>query len=142
MPEIADCFEERNYYDVLDDIVDDAVLLNYKKNEIRNTNAGVEASYKRREDTVVVPPPMYVQPDRLTLSPGDDVTPLVSNNPDRLIGLPTVNTDGVSKTKDNREQTLYNSDSDYVTITGTGDGAVTRAQCGSSVHYSGGGQYG
>ena len=112
--------EERNYYDVLDDIVDDAVLLNYKKNEIRNTNAGVEASYERREDTVVVPPPMYVQPDRLTLSPGDDVTPLVSNNPDRLIGLPTVNTDGVSKTKDNREQTLYNSDSDYVTITGQG----------------------
>ena len=50
----------------------------------------------------------------------DDVTSLVSNNPDRLIGLPTVNTDGVGKTKDNREQTLYNSDSDYVTITGQG----------------------
>ena len=57
--------EERNYYDVLDDIVDDSVLLNYKRKEIRNTNAGVEASYERREVTVVVPPPMYVQPDRL-----------------------------------------------------------------------------
>ena len=112
--------EERNYYDVLDDIVDDSVLLNYKGNEIRNTNAGVEASYERKEVTVAVPPPMYVQPDRLTLSPVDDVTSLMSNNPDRSIGLPTVNTDGVRKTKDNREQTLYNSDSDCVTITGQG----------------------
>ena len=112
--------EERNYYDVLDDIEEDSVLLNYKKNEIGNTNAGVEASYERKEVTVAVPPPMYVQPDRLNLSPVDDVTSLVSNNPDRLIGLPTVNTDGVGNTKDNREQTLYNSDSDYFTITGQG----------------------
>ena len=52
--------EERNYYDVLDDSVEDSVLLNYKKNEIRNTNAGVEASYERKEVTVAVPPPMYV----------------------------------------------------------------------------------
>ena len=133
--------EERNYYDALDDIVDDSVLLNYQREEIRNTNARVEASYERREVTVDVPPPMYVQPDRLTLSPRDDVTPIVSDNPDRLIGLPTVDTDGVNVAQDNKEQTLYNSESDSVNYNGTGGGAVARAQCGGSVHYSGGGHY-
>ena len=108
--------EERNYYDALEDFVDDSVLLNYQRKEIRNTNARVEASYERREVTVDVPPPMYVQPDRLTLSPRDDVTPIVSDNPDRLIGLPTVDTDGVNVAQDNKEQTLYNSESDSVTI--------------------------
>ena len=76
----------------------------------------VEASYERREVTVDVPLPMYVQPDRLTLSPRDDVTPIVSDEPDRLIGLPTVDTDGVNVAQDNKEQTLYNSESDSVTI--------------------------
>ena len=96
--------------------MDDSVPLNYQREEIRNTNARVEASYERREVTVDVPPPMYVQPDRLTLSPRDDVTPIVSDNPDRLIGLPTVDTDGVNVAQDNKEQTLYNSESDSVTI--------------------------
>ena len=77
-PEIADCSKNEIITMVLDDIVDDSVLLNYKRKEIRNTNAGVEASYERREVTVVVPPPLYVQPDWLTLSPRDDVTPIVS----------------------------------------------------------------
>ena len=108
--------EERNYYDALEDFEDDSALLNYKRKEIRNTNVRVEASYERREVTVDVPPPMYVQPDRLTLSPRDDVTPIVSDEPDRLIGLPTVDTDGVNVAQDNKEQTLYNSESDSVTI--------------------------
>ena len=108
--------EERNYYDALEDFVDDSALLNYKRKEIRNTNVRVEASYERREVTVDVPLPMYVQPDRLTLSPRDDVTPIVSDEPDRLIGLPTVDTDGVNVAQDNKEQTLYNSESDSVTI--------------------------
>ena len=108
--------EERNYYDALEDFVDDLALLNYKRKEIRNTNVRVEASYERREVTVDVPLPMYVQPDQLTLSPRDDVTPIVSDEPDRLIGLPTVDTDGVNVAQDNKEQTLYNSESDSVTI--------------------------
>ena len=108
--------EERNYYDALEDFVDDSVLLDYKRKEIRNTNARVEASYERRKVTVDVPPPMYVQPDRLTLSARDEVTPIVSDDPDRLIGLPTVDTDGVNVAQDNKEQTLYNSESDSVTI--------------------------
>ena len=108
--------EERNYYDALEDFVDDSVPLNYPRKEIRNTNARVEASYERREVTVDVPPPMYVQPDRLTLNPEDDVTPIVSDNPDRLIGLPTIDTDGVNVAQDNKEQTLYDSESDSVTI--------------------------
>ena len=108
--------EERNYYDALEDFVDDSDLLNYKRKEIRNTNVRVEASYERREVTVDVPLPMYVQLDRLTLSPRDDVTPIVSDEPDRLIGLPTVDTDGVNVAQDNKEQTLYNSESDSVTI--------------------------
>ena len=108
--------EERNYYDALEDFVDDSALLNYKRKEIRNTNVRVEASYERRELTVDVPLPMYVQPDRLTSSPRDDVTPIVSDEPDRLIGLPTVDTDGVNVAQDNKEQTLYNSESDSVTI--------------------------
>ena len=120
--------EERNYYDALEDFVDDSALLNYKRKEIRNTNVRVEASYERREVTVDVPLPMYVQPDRLTLSPRDDVTPIVSNEPDRLIGLPTVDTDGVNVAQDNKEQTLYNSESDSVTIIGTGGGVMARAQ--------------
>ena len=96
--------------------MDDSVPLNYPRKEIWNTNALVEASYERREVTVDVPPPMYVQPDRLTLIPRDDVTPIVSDNPDRLIGLPTVDTDGVKVAQDNKEQTLYDSESDSVTI--------------------------
>ena len=44
--------EERNYYDALEDFVDDSALLKYKRNEIRNTNVRVEASYERREVTV------------------------------------------------------------------------------------------
>ena len=108
--------KERNYYDALDDIVDDSVLLNYQRKEIRNTNARVEASYEKREVTVDVPPPMYVQPDRLTMSPRDDVTPIVSDNPDRLIGLPTIDTDGVNVVQGHKEQTLYNSESDSVTV--------------------------
>ena len=87
--------EERNYYDVLDDIVDDSVLLNYKRKEIRNTNAGVEASYERREVTVVVPPPMYVQPDRLLVVtssvPFDGIVEDVQRSPE--ITVPAVQTD-------------------------------------------------
>ena len=108
--------EERNYYDALEDFVDDSALFNYKRKEIRNTNVRVEASYERREATVDVPLPMYVQPDRLTLSPRDDVTPIVSDNPDRSIGLPTVDTDGVNVAQEYMEQTLYNSENDSVTI--------------------------
>ena len=108
--------EERNYYDALEDFVDDSALLKYKRKEIRNTNVRVEASYERREVTVDVPLPMYVQPDRLPLSPRDDVTPIVSDNPDRSIGLPTVDTDGVNVAQEYMEQTLYNSENDSVTI--------------------------
>ena len=43
--------EQRNYYDALEDFVDDSVPLNYPRKEIRNTNARVEASYERREVT-------------------------------------------------------------------------------------------
>ena len=108
--------EERNYYDALENFVDDSALLKYKRKEIRNTNVRVEASYERREVTVDVPLPMYVQPDRLPLSPRDDVTPIVSDNPDRSIGLPTVDTDGVNVGQEYMEQTLYNSENDSVTI--------------------------
>ena len=108
--------EERNYYDALEDFVDDSALLKYKRKEIRNTNVRVEASYERREVTVDVPLPMYVQPDRLTLRQRDDVTPIVSDNPDRSIGLPTVDTDGVNVAREYMEQTLYNSENDSVTI--------------------------
>ena len=77
----------------------------------------------------------------LRLSPREDVTPIVSDNPDRLIGLPTVDTDGVNVAQDNKEQTLYNSESDSVTIMEQGVGVIARAQCGGSVHYNGGGHY-
>ena len=36
--------EERNYYDALDDIVDNSVLLNYQRKVIRNTSTLVEVS--------------------------------------------------------------------------------------------------
>ena len=88
-----------------------------------------------------VPPPMYVQPDRLTLSARDDVTPIVSDDPDGLIGLPTVDTDGVNVAQDNKEQTLYNSESDSVTIMEQGVESWPVPQCGGSVHYKGGGHY-
>ena len=109
-------FEERNYYDALENFVDDSAILKYKRKERRNTNVRVEAAYERREVTVDVPLPMYVQPDRLPVSTRDDVTPIVSDNPDRLIGLPTVDTDGVNVGKEYREETLYNSENDSVTI--------------------------
>ena len=109
-------FEERNYYDALENFVDDSAMLKYKRKERRNTNVRVEAAYERREVTVDVPLPMYVQPDRLPLSTRDDVTPIVSDNPDRLIGLPTFDTDGVNVGKEYREETLYNSENDSVTI--------------------------
>ena len=108
--------EERNYYDALENFVDDSAMLKYKRKERRNTNVRVEAAYERREVTVDVPLPMYVQPDRLPLSTRDDVTPIVSDNPDRSIGLPTVDTDGVNVGKEYMEQTLYNSENDSVTI--------------------------
>ena len=109
-------FEERNYYDALENFVDDSAMLKYKRKERRNTNVRVEAAYERREVTVDVPLPMYVQPDRLPVSTRDDVTPIVSDNPDRLIGLPTFDTDGVNVGKEYREETLYNSENDSVTI--------------------------
>ena len=74
-------FEERNYYDALENFVDDSAMLKYKRKERRNTNVRVEAAYERREVTVDVPLPMYVQPDRLPVSTSDDVTPIVSDNP-------------------------------------------------------------
>ena len=74
-------FEERNYYDALENFVDDSAMLKYKRKERRNTNVRVEAAHERREVTVDVPLPMYVQPDRLPVSTRDDVTPIVSNNP-------------------------------------------------------------
>ena len=109
-------FEERNYYDALENFVDDSAMLKYKRKERRNINVRVEAAYERREVTVDVPLPMYVQPDRLPVSTRDDVTPIVSDNPDRLIGLPTFDTDGVNVGKEYREETLYNSENDSVTI--------------------------
>ena len=109
-------FEERNYYDALEIFLDDSAMLKYKRKEGRNTNVRVEAAYKRREDTVDVPLPMYVQPDRLPVSTRDDVTPIVSNDPDRLIGLPTVDTDGLNRGKEYRKETLYNSVNASVTI--------------------------
>ena len=108
--------EERNYYDALENLVDDSAMLKYKRKERRNTNVRVEAAYERREVTVDVPLPMYVQPDRLPLSTRDDVTPFVSDKPDRSIGLPTVDTDGVNVGKEYMEQTLYDSENDSVTI--------------------------
>ena len=74
-------FEERNYYDALENFVDDSAMLKYKRKERRNTNVRVEAAHERREVTVDVPLPMYVQPDRLPVSTRDDVTPIVSDNP-------------------------------------------------------------
>ena len=109
--------EERNYYDVLDDIVDNSVLLDYQRKEIRNTSTLVEVSSNTGAVSVDVTPPMYVQPDRLAMSPRDDVTPIVSDQPDRLIGLPIVNTDGGNEGQRNMEQTLYNRESDSVTVT-------------------------
>ena len=108
--------EERNYYDALENFVDDSAMLKYKRKERRNTDVRVEAAYERREVTVDVPLPMYVQPDRLPLSTRDDVTPFVSDKPDRLIGLPTVDTDGVNVGKEYMEQTLFDSEKDSVTI--------------------------
>ena len=108
--------EERNYYDALENFVDDSAMLKYKRKERRNTNVRVEAAYERREVTVDVPLPMYVQPDRLPLSTRDDVTPFVSDKPDRSIGLPTVDTDGVNVGKGYMEQTLFDSEKDSVTI--------------------------
>ena len=108
--------EERNYYDALENFVDDSAMLKYKRKERRNTNVRVEAAYERREVMVDVPLPMYVQPDRLPLNTRDDVTPFVSDKPDRLIGLPTVDTDGVNVGKEYMEQTLFDSEKDSVTI--------------------------
>ena len=108
--------EERNYYDALDDIVDDSVLLNYQRKEIRNTNTLVEVSSNSEVVSMDVTPPMYVQPDRLVRSSRDDVTLIVSDQPDRVIGLPIVNTDGVNEGQGNMEQTLYNRESDSVTV--------------------------
>ena len=50
------------------------------------------------------------------MSPRDDVTPIVSDEPDRLIGLPMVDTDGVNEGQGNMEQALYNRESDSVTV--------------------------
>ena len=108
--------EERNYYDALDDIVDDSVLLNYQRKEIRNTNTLVEVSSTSEVVSMDVTPPMYVQPDRLVRGPRNDVTPIVSDQPDRVIGLPIVNTDGVNEGQENMEQTLYNRESVSVTV--------------------------
>ena len=61
--------KERNYYDALDDIVDNSVLLNYQRKVIRNTSTLVEVSPNTGAVSVDVKPAMHVQPDRLTMSP-------------------------------------------------------------------------
>ena len=109
-------FEERNYYDALENFEDDSAMLKYKRKEGRNTNVRVEAAYDRRKVTVDVPLPMYVQPDRLPVSTRNDVTRIVNNDPDGLIGLPTVDTDGVNRGKEYRKEILCNSENASVTI--------------------------
>ena len=61
--------EERNYYDALENFVDDSAMLKYKRKEIRNTNVRVEAAYERREVTVDVPLPMYVTTGPVAIEP-------------------------------------------------------------------------
>ena len=89
--------EERNYYDALDDIVDDSVLLNYQRKQIRNTNTLVEVSSTSEVVSMDVTPPMYVQPDRLVRGPRNDVetVPLVVAEAvtPRVSALPTVGSD-------------------------------------------------
>ena len=41
--------EERNYYDALENFVDDSAMLKYKRKERRNTNVRVEAACERKE---------------------------------------------------------------------------------------------
>ena len=97
--------------------MDNSVLLNYQRKEIRNASTIVEVSSNTGAVSVDVTPPMHVQPDRLAMSPRDDVTPIVRDQSDRLIGLPIVNTDGGNEGQRNMEQTLYNRESDSVTVT-------------------------
>ena len=52
----------------------------------------------------------------LPLSTRDDVTPVMSDKPDRSIGLPTVDSDGVNVGKEYMEQTLFDGEKDSVII--------------------------
>ena len=108
---------ERNYYDVLDDIVDNPVLSNYQKKLIQDTNTLVEVSSDTRAVSVDVRPDVNIQPDRLIVSPVDDVEPIVSDQPDRLIGLPIVNTDGWDEYLKCMGQTPRDRDNDSDSVT-------------------------
>ena len=87
-------FGQNTSYDALDDIVDNTVLLNYQKKVIRKTSALVEVSSDARTVSVHVKSAVNKQPDRVIVSPMDDVKPTVSDQPDRFIGSPIVNTGG------------------------------------------------
>ena len=109
--------KERTCYDALDDIVDNTVLLNYQKKVIRNTSALVEVSSDTRAVSVNVKPAVNIQPDRLIVSPMDDVKPIVSDQPKRLIGLPIVNTDGWDERLRHMGQTARDRDNDSDIVT-------------------------
>ena len=87
-------FGQNTSYDALDDIVDNTVLLSYQNKVIRKTSALVEVSSDARTVSVHVKPAVNKQPDRVIVSPMDDVKPTVSDQPDRFIGSPIVNTGG------------------------------------------------
>ena len=109
--------KEGTCYDALDDIVDNKVLLNYQKKVIRKTSTLVEVSSDARTVSVHVKPAVNKQPDRVIVSPMDDVKPTVSDQPDRFIGSPIVDTGGRNDCLSRMGQTPRNRDNDSDNVT-------------------------
>ena len=109
--------KEGTCYDALDDIVDNTVLLNYQKNVIRKTSTLVGVSSDARTVSVHVKPAVNKQPDRVIVSPMDDVKPTVSDQPDRFIGSPIVNTGGRNDCLRRMGQTPRDRDNDSDIVT-------------------------
>ena len=109
--------KEGTCYDALDDIVDNTVLLNYQKKVIRKTSTLVEVSSDARTVSVHVKPAVNKQPDRVIVSPMDDVKPTVSDQPDRFIGSPIVNTGGRNDCLRRMGQTPRDRDNDSDNVT-------------------------
>ena len=109
--------KEGTCYDALDDIVDNTVLLNYQKKVIRKTSTLVEVSSDARTVSVHVKPAVNKQPDRVIVSPMDDIKPTVSDQPDRFIGSPIVNTGGRNDCLRHMGQTPRDRDNDSDNVT-------------------------
>ena len=97
--------------------MDNTVLLNYQKKVIRKTSALVEVSSDARTVSVHVKPAVNKQPDRVIVSPMDDVKPTVSDQPDRFMGSPIVNTGGRNDCLRRMGQTPRDRDNDSDNVT-------------------------